>query len=197
MVCLLKPCKVSHSSLSWWQAGNATGLPKHGGFQLLIWCFLTTLYSEEEGVWDDGGCETQRNGSTVTCHCNHLTHFALLLSPGIEVWLYGCMNIGLQWVYLTPSDWRGSDDISTDHWCSGRQYLSCGSSPYNLHFCSLQVQSASIYHVKLWLYCYGYRSLWSMRNYIHIQLCACLFVAQLLFVAGIEPRGSEVRYMWC
>ena len=37
------------------------------------------------------------------------------------------------------------------------------------------------------------RSLWSMRNYVHIQLCASLFVAQLIFVAGVEPRGSEVR----
>ena len=31
-----------------------------------------------------------------------------------------------------------------------------------------------------------------MRNYIHIMLCANLFVAQLLFVVGIERTEDEV-----
>ena len=30
-----------------------------------------------------------------------------------------------------------------------------------------------------------------MRNYIHIQLCISLGIAQVIFVAGIEPRLSE------
>ena len=38
------------------------------------------------------------------------------------------------------------------------------------------------------------RSLWSLRNYVHIQLCLSLGLAQLLFVSGVEPRGNEVRY---
>ena len=36
------------------------------------------------------------------------------------------------------------------------------------------------------------RSLWSLRNYIHIQLCVSLVIAQLVFVIGVEPRGNEV-----
>ena len=32
-----------------------------------------------------------------------------------------------------------------------------------------------------------------MRNYIHIQLCVSLSVAQLIFVAGIQPNMNE-RY---
>ena len=30
-----------------------------------------------------------------------------------------------------------------------------------------------------------------MRNYIHIQLCVSLGIAQVIFVAGVEPRLEE------
>ena len=30
-----------------------------------------------------------------------------------------------------------------------------------------------------------------MRNYIHIQLCVSLGIAQIIFVAGVEPRLGE------
>ena len=36
------------------------------------------------------------------------------------------------------------------------------------------------------------RSLWSMRNYIHINLCISLFVAQLLFVVGVDKTQNQV-----
>ena len=36
-----------------------------------------------------------------------------------------------------------------------------------------------------------YRALRTMRNYIHIQLCVTLAIAQIIFVAGIEPRLGE------
>ena len=32
-----------------------------------------------------------------------------------------------------------------------------------------------------------------MRNYIHINLCISLFVAQLTFVAGVDKTNNEVR----
>ncbi|XP_071006806.1 adhesion G-protein coupled receptor F1-like [Oncorhynchus clarkii lewisi] len=36
------------------------------------------------GGWDDKGCELQsENNGTVTCHCNHLTSFSILMSPSI------------------------------------------------------------------------------------------------------------------
>ena len=35
------------------------------------------------------------------------------------------------------------------------------------------------------------RSLRTMRNYIHIQLCVSLGIAQIIFVAGIEPQLGE------
>ena len=42
--------------------------------------------------WKSDGCTTIKftNGS-VMCSCNHLTHFAILLSPGVEV-LYVARN---------------------------------------------------------------------------------------------------------
>ena len=35
------------------------------------------------------------------------------------------------------------------------------------------------------------RSLWNMRNYIHVMLCANLFAAQLLFVVGVAGEDRE------
>ena len=35
------------------------------------------------------------------------------------------------------------------------------------------------------------RALHTMRNYIHIQLCVTLGIAQIIFVAGIEPHLGE------
>ncbi|KAM9551878.1 adhesion G protein-coupled receptor F4-like isoform 2-T2 [Salvelinus alpinus] len=36
------------------------------------------------GGWDDKGCELQSDkNDTVTCHCNHLTSFSILMSPSI------------------------------------------------------------------------------------------------------------------
>ena len=39
--------------------------------------------------------------------------------------------------------------------------------------------------------CFHPRALRTMRNYIHIQLCVSLGIAQIIFVAGIEPRLGE------
>ena len=47
-------------------------------------CYLYRGMNEE--FWNDSGCQTVEfeNGS-VSCQCNHLTHFAIILSPGVEV----------------------------------------------------------------------------------------------------------------
>ncbi len=42
------------------------------------------------------------------------------------------------------------------------------------------------------LLCVLCRSLWSMRNYIHINLCVSLILAQLMFVSGVTPHGGGV-----
>ena len=47
-----------------------------------------------------------------------------------------------------------------------------------------------MYHDYSWLL--THRSLWNMRNYIHVMLCANLFAAQLMFVVGVERTENEV-----
>ena len=39
------------------------------------------------GKWNTNGCGLiiSQEGSTVTCQCDHVTHFAILLSPGVPV----------------------------------------------------------------------------------------------------------------
>ena len=43
-------------------------------------------YRKGVGFWNDSGCRTIafENGS-VMCSCNHLTHFAILLSPDMKL----------------------------------------------------------------------------------------------------------------
>ena len=37
-----------------------------------------------------------------------------------------------------------------------------------------------------------HRSLWSMRSYIHVMLCANMFVAQLVFIVGADKTENKV-----
>ena len=46
-------------------------------------------------------------------------------------------------------------------------------------------------HTPLLFSCSINRPLYKMRNYIHIQLCVTLGIAQIIFVAGIEPHLGE------
>lgn len=36
------------------------------------------------------------------------------------------------------------------------------------------------------------RALWSMRNYIHINLCINLFISQLIFMVGVDKTSNQV-----
>ena len=46
------------------------------------------------GSWSRNGCHmTSEEGSVVVCECNHLTHFAILLSPGVEVCMCVCVCV--------------------------------------------------------------------------------------------------------
>lgn len=37
-----------------------------------------------------------------------------------------------------------------------------------------------------------YRSLWSLRTFVNINLCATLLIAQLIFVIGADRTSSDV-----
>ncbi|KAJ8355633.1 hypothetical protein SKAU_G00184270 [Synaphobranchus kaupii] len=50
--------------------------------QCVFWNF--TLFDETQRGWDSSGCEVQTDGNeSVTCFCNHLTSFSILMSPSI------------------------------------------------------------------------------------------------------------------
>ena len=45
-------------------------------------------YGSYGGRWNRRGCHLNEGESTpsvTVCECNHLTHFAMMLSPGVEV----------------------------------------------------------------------------------------------------------------
>ena len=55
---------------------------------LISFCVQCRVEEEDPptGSWSRSGCHmTSREGQVVVCECNHLTHFAILLSPGVEV----------------------------------------------------------------------------------------------------------------
>jgi hypothetical protein len=113
----------------------------------VFWNFTLT-------AWDTRGCESELNGETITCFCNHLTHFAVLLSPG---------------------------DATSDE-----------GVRLSLQVIGIVGVTVSVIFLLITIFTFiAFRSLWSLRNYIHIQLCVCLVIAQLVFVIGVEPRGNE------
>ena len=45
------------------------------------------VYYPSTGAWSQRGCimnEAESTAGKTVCECNHLTHFAVLLSPGVE-----------------------------------------------------------------------------------------------------------------
>jgi len=110
------------------------------------------------GRWSKQGCDVSKeesNKTTTVCVCNHLTHFAILLSPRVEVPEHHAAALGI----------IGYVGVSISL------------------VCLLLTVAAFLF----------LRSLWGMRNYIHINLCISLFVAQLTFVAGVDKTNNEVR----
>ena len=63
--------------------------------------YITSLIRSDitlsSGEWNTKGCGLiSQEGSIVTCQCDHLTHFAVLLSPGVQVHKSACL-----FVYIT------------------------------------------------------------------------------------------------
>ena len=114
------------------------------------------------GQWSEEGCETTFNSTFTICKCNHLTHFAILLSAK----------------YLRISN---------------LQVLTLQITGYIGVSTSLVAMALTIF-VLLFLECklnvtvYKNRPVVTLRNYIHIQLCVTLGIAQIIFVAGIQPH---------
>ena len=143
---------------------------------LLYSIIIIQLYSSilSIGQWSDRGCkrsESLSNTSVTVCECDHLTHFAILLSASplnltrevtlsLKIVGYVGMSISLVAMALTIITF-----IILKYVCQ--------------HPSLLQLIKIIIY-----------RSLHNMRNYIHINLCISLGIAQLIFVAGVDQTAS-------
>ncbi|XP_074845252.1 adhesion G protein-coupled receptor F5-like [Carettochelys insculpta] len=52
-----------------------------GNPKCVFWNFSL---SKDAGGWDDTGCQSMDNGSSVICTCNHLSSFSILMSPNMD-----------------------------------------------------------------------------------------------------------------
>ena len=141
--------------------------------------------------WNASGCSTHEfeNGS-VLCSCDHLTHFAIILSPGVDV-RKNCIRINNFWILNTV--------ITRTHFCVDNNWTSsCAiffvllATHCSIHCIDEVMSSPNLYLADICSCHSTHRALWNMRNYIHVMLCANMFVAQLLFVIGVGQTNNEV-----
>ena len=57
-----------------------------------------------------------------------------------------------------------------------------------MYLCLIFSRACIFFHLQ-----YVFRSLWSMRNYIHIQLCLTIMAAQLVFVIAVDKTDNQVH----
>ena len=130
------------------------------------------------GQWSDRGCnrsESLSNTSVTVCECNHLTHFAILLSAA---------PLNLTDAVVLSLEVIGYVGVSVSLVAMGLVIFTFTALKYaHLHAVILYVNSSFSVHL--------YRALHNMRNYIHINLCINLGIAQLIFVAGVAQSASD------
>eukprot|EP00731_Ephydatia_muelleri_P003333 Em0001g3333a len=120
------------------------------------WHFMRAPNGTVSGRWSPDGCVKngiQSSSTTTVCFCYHLTHFAILLSPGVE------------------SISKGDDKAL---------YV-------------IEVMGAVISLIALAATVFTYallRPLWSLRSYVHVNLCLSLFASQLLLLSVEEVKGK-------
>ncbi|XP_064387611.1 adhesion G protein-coupled receptor E2-like isoform X3 [Halichondria panicea] len=115
------------------------------------------FYNLTSHAWSNESCtrnDELSNETVSVCECTHLTHFAILLSPGINT----------------------SEEIIRQ-----LEIVSYVSVSISLFCLVLTILALTIV-----------KSLWGMRNFIHVNLCGCLFIAQLLFVTTVDKTDNVV-----
>ncbi|CAL1541098.1 unnamed protein product [Lymnaea stagnalis] len=120
-----------------------------------VCAFLSTSPSVSDmGLWSTRGCMVVTSNKThIICSCDHLTSFAVLMSP-----------------FSSPDDSFVISLISQ---------IGCGISI----FCLLL--TVVVYGV-MWRYVRNDRSV------LHINLCLCLIIGYVVFLAGVDQTDSEV-----
>lgn len=120
--------------------------------QCAFWNYsLETL----DGSWSTEGCElTYSNGTHTSCRCNHLTHFAILMSPGPSI----------------------------------------GIKDYNILTRITQLGIIiSLICLAICIFTFWFFSeIQSTRTTIHKNLCCSLFLAELVFLVGINTNTNKL-----
>ncbi|XP_016046811.1 adhesion G protein-coupled receptor L4 isoform X2 [Erinaceus europaeus] len=107
------------------------------------------------GIWSSEGCElTYSNETHTSCHCNHLTHFAILMSPGPSI----------------------------------------GIKDYNILTRITQLGIIiSLICLAICIFTFWFFSeIQNTRTTIHKNLCCSLFLAELVFLIGINTNTSKL-----
>ncbi|XP_059583971.1 adhesion G protein-coupled receptor L4 isoform X3 [Alligator mississippiensis] len=108
-----------------------------------------------DGDWSTEGCElTHSNATHTSCKCNHLTHFAVLMSSG------------------------GSVDVTNYNILTRITQLGIIISLICLSMCIFT----------FWFF----SEIQSTRTTIHKNLCCSLFLAELIFLIGINMNNNKL-----
>ena len=124
--------------------------------------------------WSNRGCVLNSDLSSSThsvCECDHLTHFAILLSPGatfssthtLALRVIGYVGVSLSVVAMAATIF-------------------------------ILAISKLVIKLKKKTVIVSFFSRPDMRSYIHINLCTCLMAAQLLFVIAVDKTGNKVPH---
>uniref|UniRef100_A0A8C2P6E5 Adhesion G protein-coupled receptor L4 n=1 Tax=Capra hircus TaxID=9925 RepID=A0A8C2P6E5_CAPHI len=120
--------------------------------QCAFWNYLPDTMN---GSWSSEGCElTYSNDTHTSCRCNHLTHFAILMSSGSSI----------------------------------------GIKDYNILTRITQLGIIiSLICLALCIFTFWFFSeIQSTRTTIHKNLCCSLFLAELVFLVGINTNTNKV-----
>ena len=130
------------------------------------------------GQWSERGCnrsENLSNTSVTVCECDHLTHFAILMS-GAPLNLTDAVVLSLEAIgYLGVSVSLVAMGLTVFTFVAIKYAHDC------TYICILNSYCPSPFS----------RSLRNMRTYIHINLCINLGIAQVIFVAGVDQSASD------
>nr|XP_027202423.1 latrophilin Cirl-like isoform X3 [Dermatophagoides pteronyssinus] len=127
------------------------------------------------GDWSTAGCETiSTNRTHTSCRCNHLTNFAVLMD---------ITNVPM--------------DANDEYVLRMITRIGCSISIIAL---AITLLTLSVYRYVLYsfielLHLLNYfinRNLNSIRNSIHKHLCACLLVAEVIFLLGIDETRIKL-----
>ncbi|XP_060590679.1 adhesion G protein-coupled receptor L2-like [Ruditapes philippinarum] len=132
------------------------------------------------GAWSQEGCSLkEKNNTHVTCQCNHLTNFAVLMD--VHSTKYKCMYLFYYVLVFDCFIWYGFICISIR--CIRGSRSSYGHAEGNEYYGQSGSYTGSTA---------GSRSAQGERNSIHKNLAFCLFIAELLFISGIDRTDNMV-----